>query len=198
MSTFICSCCRVSLRRAIRIQTQSITNSIHKYSSRPPRDKLADINILLSEPSWSVRSLLPDPEAPQSEEITPTKLHHLLRLSALPLPKSPEEEAEMLKILHSQLHFVKDIQKVDTGGVEPLQSIRNETKEGIKEITIGMEELKEALEKEEIKGRNRRPRRRRGVVVDAEKVEGWDVLETATETVELAGGKFFVVRSGKE
>jgi hypothetical protein len=125
-------------------------------------------------------------------------LHHLLRLSALPLPKSPEEEAEMLKTLHAQLHFVKDIQKVDTEGVEPLQSIRDETEEGIKDITIGMEKLKEAFEKEEIKGRNRRPRRRRGELVDPNEVEDWDVLGTAGEKVELAGGKYFVVRSGKE
>jgi Asp-tRNA(Asn)/Glu-tRNA(Gln) amidotransferase C subunit len=142
--------------------------------------------------------LLPDPVTPPSEEITPAKLHHLLRLSALPLPKSPKEEAEMLKTLHSQLHFVKDIQKVDTEGVEPLQSIRDETEEGVKDITIGMEELKEAFEKEEIKGRNRRPRRKRAEVLDTYEVEDWDVLGTAGETVEFAGGKFFVVRSGKD
>lgn len=104
----------------------------------------------------------------------------------------------MLKILHSQLHFVKDIQKVDTEGVEPLQSIRDETEQGIKETTIGMAELKKALEKEEIKGRNMRPRRKREEVVEKQKVEDWDVLGTAGETVELAGGKYFVVRSGKE
>ena len=104
----------------------------------------------------------------------------------------------MLKTLHSQLHFVKDIQKVDTEGVEPLQSIRDETEEGIKEITIGMEELKEAFEKEEIKGRNRRPRRRRGEVVDTTGTEDWDILGTAGEKVDLAGGRYFVVRSGRE
>jgi len=104
----------------------------------------------------------------------------------------------MLKTLHSQLHFVRDIQKVDTEGVERLQSIRDETTEGIEDITIGMEELKEAFEKEEIKGKNRRPRRKKGEVVDTKGVEDWDVLGTAGEKVELGGGKFFVVRSGKE
>jgi Asp-tRNA(Asn)/Glu-tRNA(Gln) amidotransferase C subunit len=198
MSGFICAHCRASLQRIVRVQKRSITAEARKYSSEPPRKDLVDIDALLSKPSWSVRSLLPDPQAPPSEEITPAKLHHLLRLSALPLPKSPEEEAEMLKTLHSQLHFVKDIQKVNTQGVEPLHSIRDETEEGIKDITIGMEELKEAFEKEEIKGRNRRPRRKRGEVLDTKSVEGWDVLGTAGETVELAGGKFFVVRSGKE
>jgi Asp-tRNA(Asn)/Glu-tRNA(Gln) amidotransferase C subunit len=182
----------------MRSQRLAIASSIRKHSTGPRRKDLIDIDALLSKPTWSVRSLLPDPAAPPSEEITPEKLHHLLRLSALPLPKSPEEEAEMLKTLHSQLHFVKDIQKVDTEGVEPLQSIRDETEEGFKDITIGMEELKEAFEKEEIKGRNRRPRRRRGDVVDTTGVEDWDVFGTASEKVELAGGKFFVVRSGKE
>jgi Asp-tRNA(Asn)/Glu-tRNA(Gln) amidotransferase C subunit len=198
MSGFICARCRASLQSIIRVQKRAFTASTRKYSSEPPRKDLVDIDALLSKPTWSVRSLLPDPEAPPSEEITPAKLHHLLRLSALPLPKSPEEEAEMLKTLHSQLHFVKDIQKVDTEGVEPLQSIRDETEEGIKDITIGMKELEEAFEKEEIKGRNKRPRRKRGEAVGTKGVEDWDVLGTAGEKVELAGGKFFVVRSGKE
>jgi Asp-tRNA(Asn)/Glu-tRNA(Gln) amidotransferase C subunit len=198
MSGFICLRCCSSLRRVLRAQSRSINSSVRNSSPEPLRNKLVDIDALLSKPTWSVRSLLPDPDAPPSEEITPAKLHHLLRLSALPLPKSLDEEAEMLKTLHSQLHFVKDIQKVDTEGVEPLRSIRDETEEGVKEITIGMEDLKEAFEKEEIKGRNRRPRRRRGYMVDAQGVEDWDVLGTAGEKVELAGGKYFVVRSGKE
>ncbi|PMD22699.1 hypothetical protein NA56DRAFT_678803 [Hyaloscypha hepaticicola] len=198
MSGFICSRCRASLQRVMHNQKRSINRSVREYSTKPRRANLIDINALLSKSTWSVRSLLPDPNAPPSEEITPAKLHHLLRLSALPLPTSPKEEAEMLKTLHSQLHFVKDIQKVDTEGVEPLQSIRDETEEGVKDITIGMEELKEAFEKEEIEGRNRRPRRRRVEVVDTNEVEDWDVLGTAGEKVELAGGQYFVVRSGKE
>ncbi|OWP02340.1 hypothetical protein B2J93_3128 [Marssonina coronariae] len=133
---------------------------------------------------------------PASSEITPKKLHHLLRLSALPLPKSSEEEASMLATLHSQLHFVQDIQNVDTEGVEPLQSIRDETEDGIKDATIGVEELREALGKEDFKGRNRRPKRRREVV-DAREVENWNVLGTAGEEVKTPSGRFFVVRSGK-
>lgn len=103
----------------------------------------------------------------------------------------------MIKTLHTQLHFVRDIQKVNTEGVEPLRSIRDETEEGIKEITIGMDELKDAFAKEDIVGKNRRPRRRRGGVVDAKGVEDWDVTGCATETVEMGGGRYFVVRSGK-
>jgi Asp-tRNA(Asn)/Glu-tRNA(Gln) amidotransferase C subunit len=157
------------------------------------------IDEMLSKPTWSVRSLLPSSslETPPEEEITPAKLHHLLRLSALPLPTSPEEEASMLKTLHSQLHFVRDIQKVDTEGVEPLVAIRDETEEGIREVTIGVEQLKEALAKEIVVGRNRRPRRRAGDVVDGRGVEDWDVLGTAGEIVGGPTGRFFVVRSGK-
>jgi Asp-tRNA(Asn)/Glu-tRNA(Gln) amidotransferase C subunit len=157
------------------------------------------IDEMLSKPTWSVRSLLPfsSLETPPEDEITPAKLHHLLRLSALPLPTSPEEEASMLKTLHSQLHFVRDIQKVDTEGVEPLVAIRDETEEGIREITIGVEQVKDALEMEEVVGRNRRPRRRTEGVGDLQGVEDWDVLRTAGEKVEGPTGKFFVVRSGK-
>lgn len=104
----------------------------------------------------------------------------------------------MLATLHAQLHFVRDIQNVDTEGVEPLQSIRDETEEGIREVTIGLDQLKEALAKEDVVGRNRRPRRRRTEKVDAKDVEDWDVLGTAGDKVETPGGKYFVVRSGKD
>jgi hypothetical protein len=103
----------------------------------------------------------------------------------------------MLQTLHSQLHFVRDIQNVNTEGVEPLQSIRDETEEGIREATIGIEELKEALAAEAIKGRNRRPKRRRGDPVDTKGVEDWDVLGTASEKDETSLGSFFVVRGGQ-
>jgi len=93
---------------------------------------------------------------------------------------------------------VRDIQSVDTKGMEPLQSLRDETEEGIREATIGLNDLKDAFENEEIVGRNRRPRRKRGNLVDTKGVEDWDVLGTATEKVETPGGRFFVVRSGKE
>lgn len=78
-----------------------------------------------------------------------------------------------------------------------MQSIRDETEEGVKDITIELETLKEALGKEDIKGRNRRPRRRRGEVVDTKGMEDWDVLKTAGEKLETPGGSFFIVRSGK-
>lgn len=195
MSNFICQSCRVSLGQGLR---RNRTYSTRTHSSRTTSKAPLDIAALLSKPTWSVRSLIPTGSKPPSSEITPQKLHHLLRLSALPLPKSPEVEASMLATIHSQLHFVQDIQNVDTEGVEPLQSIRDETEEGIKDITIGLETLREALGKEDIKGRNKRPRRRRGEVVNTKGVEDWDVTKTASEKVETPGGKFFIVRSGKE
>ena len=93
---------------------------------------------------------------------------------------------------------MRDIQSVDTEGVEPLQSIRDETEEGIKEATIGMKDLRRAFKDEVVIGRNKRPRRKRGRPVDTKGVEDWDVLGTAGEKVELGGSRFFVVRSGKE
>ena len=76
-------------------------------------------------------------------------------------------------------------------------AIRDETEEGIREITIGVEQVKDALEQEVFVGRNRRPRRRTGGVGDLQRVEDWDVLGTAGEKVEGPTGRFFVVRIGK-
>ncbi|KAF4636732.1 hypothetical protein G7Y89_g1354 [Cudoniella acicularis] len=194
MSAFICTNCRASLRQALRRRAFPITRS---YSSNIPPQKPLNIEALLSEPTWSVRAHFAESSAKPSPQITPKQLHHLLRLSALPLPKSEDEQRQMLETLRSQLQFVRDVQEVDTEGVEPLQSIRDETEEGIKEATIGLEDMREALAKEDIQGRSRRPRRRRGEPVDTEGVEDWDVLGTASEKVETPGGRFFVVRSGK-
>ncbi|KAB8294903.1 hypothetical protein EYC80_006861 [Monilinia laxa] len=158
-----------------------------------------NIDGLLSKPTWSVRSLLPSPNEKPAEEITVKQLHHLCRLSALPLPKTPEEEKKLLDTLHLQLHFLRDIQKVDTEGIEPLRSIRDETLEAEAHESIGLdtEEIKAALQKEEFEGRNKRPRRRTDGVVDTKGVENWDATATATENVEFGGGKYFIVRSGK-
>jgi len=104
----------------------------------------------------------------------------------------------MLQSLHAQLHFVGDIQSVDTQGVEPLVRIAEETEAGRKEATIGLEDLREALDKEVVTGRNKRSRRVREEVSTGEG-EDWDVFKTASETVEVPGsGRYFVVRSGKE
>jgi len=173
-------------------------------STEVPKDPIDEL--LDSKPSWSVRALLPSASDAPDSTVTPAQLHHLLRLSALPQPESPEEEEEMLKTLQTQLHFVKEIQSVDTTGVEPLQAIRDETEQGVKENTIGLASLEKALADEEIKGRNRRPRRKRDATLEHYKttdedswgeyneVREWDVLGTAKRTV----GKFFVVKNSKD
>lgn len=154
-----------------------------------------DIIAMLSKSTWSVRSLLP-PTTP-TKTISQKELHHLLRLSALPLPKSQAEEDKMLDSLHSQLHFVGDIQSVNTDGIEPLVRIAEETEGAIRENTIGLEDLRHVLDKEIVVGRNKRRRRVRSEE-NVGKGEDWDVFKTASETVEVPGsGRYFVVRSGK-
>ncbi|RYC53837.1 hypothetical protein CHU98_g12375, partial [Xylaria longipes] len=159
MSSTICSNCRLALRRTLRAARNSRQQSTVAASlTRPSRTQLSgptgtttsDLTSLLSQPTWSVRSLLPpsSPSPSQQTTITPATLHHLLRLSALPLPQTPEEESQMLSTLSSQLHFVRAIQGVDTAGVSPLRVIRDETAAGLREQTIGLAELWEALEAE--------------------------------------------------
>jgi Asp-tRNA(Asn)/Glu-tRNA(Gln) amidotransferase C subunit len=124
------------------------------------------IESALATPTWSVRSLLPPAEGKAAadistaEEITRDKLHHLLNLSALPLPKTPAEEQSLLDTLRAQIHFVREIQKVDTSGVEPLRAIRDETAEHIEETTVTLDDLREVFEQEEVVGRNGRIRRK--------------------------------------
>ncbi|KAI0885291.1 uncharacterized protein GGS22DRAFT_141893 [Annulohypoxylon maeteangense] len=210
MNSTICSHCRTALRqsrRALRMlqpRTTS-TGSVRKSSSSAP-NTTQDLENILSKPSWSVRSLLPSSASSESTTgsptITPQTLQHLLRLSALPPPKSTGEESRMLATLESQLQFVRAIRKVDTTGIEPLRAIRDETAQGMREQTIGLDQLKEALAGEDVVGHARRPRRRRagktkgnGQKVEENtdsSVEGWDVLGGASETV----GRYFVVRTG--
>ncbi|KAI9681314.1 MAG: hypothetical protein M1817_002597 [Caeruleum heppii] len=164
-----------------------------RYSSSSSRDDTLDE--LLSTPSWSVRSLLPSSEtAIKAPEVTSKQLHHLLRLSALPPPSSPAEETKMLQTLQSQLHFVQDIQSVDTTSVDPLRSIRDETPEAEAENEITMEKLKGAFDKEEVRGPSKRIRRKKGLTVDTKGAEDWDVLGLASRKV----GRYFVVESKKE
>ncbi|RDW82373.1 hypothetical protein BP6252_03485 [Coleophoma cylindrospora] len=175
--------------------TQDYVTSDERLRSSATQTPSNEIDELLSKPRWSVRSLLPPANPPINSEITPEKLHHLLRLSALPQPKDAEEEASMLETLHAQLHFVRDIQSVDTEGVEPLVGIRDETKAGLEQEMISLDspEIINALENEVVQGSNKRPRRRRDVKVDTQDAEKWNVLGTAGRTE----GRYFVVNSGK-
>lgn len=161
------------------------------YSSKPEE---ADIDSILAKPSWSVRSLLPDETAKPSPSVTPAQLRHLLRLSALPQPANKDEEAKMLETLESQIHFVREIQSVDASGVEPLQSIRDESPEAIQENTIGLEQLREALSQERVVGRNKRIQRIESERNERPDGDAWDgdALRHASKTK----GRFFVVETG--
>ncbi|KAK4101362.1 hypothetical protein N658DRAFT_425461 [Parathielavia hyrcaniae] len=210
------------LSRRIRLNPTRHASTASSHGPPPPSPRPQhDPYALLSTPTWSIRTLLPtspsqsnsnsnpnptqttpttqavEEEAePTTPKITPQTLSHLLRLSALPEPSHPAESAALLRTLHAQLHFVRDIQRVDTAGVEPLSSIRDETPEGLREATVTLTTLRHALAEEEVYGRCRRPRRKRRGGMETGKVEegveDWDVLGCAAETV----GRYFVVRSG--
>jgi Asp-tRNA(Asn)/Glu-tRNA(Gln) amidotransferase C subunit len=118
-------------------------------------------------------------------------------LSALPQPVDKAEETSMLRTLEAQIHFVKSIQNVDTKGILPLRAVRDESREAIKEATISLETLKEALAKEEVVGRRKKIQRQTTRIEDADashvESDQWDgnALASATKTA----GKFFVVQS---
>ena len=144
-----------------------------------------------SKPTWSTKSLT---DGPTPDLITPSELHHLLRLSALPLPDSAEEEERLVRSLQHQVRFVQRIQACDTTGVKPLIAIRDETDAAISEATVGYADLAEVLETEVPVGFFKRPRRARAGPVDTQGVEGWDALSTASEKA----GRYFVVRSKRQ
>lgn len=86
------------------------------------------------------------------------------------------------------------MQSVDTIGVNPLCAIRDETNQGILESTVTLETLKAVLDKEEVVGHYKRPRRTSNPNPNpGPETEGWDVLGTASRRA----GKFFVVQSKK-
>ena len=103
----------------------------------------------------------------------------------------------MLKTLESQIHFVKEIQKVGTVGGEPLRAIGDETAEGIEEQTIKLADLQEHLDAEELVGRNGRIKRRPKRDPEAKQAEDWDPF-TMSEGQEKIKGRYFFVRKEKK
>lgn len=88
-----------------------------------------------------------------------------------------------------------EIRKVDTTNITPLQSLRDEASAGRKEQEIGLEELADAFENEQIKGKYyKRIRRRQEEAGDGESARTWDVTGAARKKV----GRYFVVDGGKE
>ncbi|KAI4757215.1 hypothetical protein E4T52_09353 [Aureobasidium sp. EXF-3400] len=139
--------------------SRCLTRNFH--TTRPTRSKV-NVDDLLSRPTWSLDTLLPSStSASETPTITSKQLHHLLRLSALPPPADSHAEQKMLDSLHSHLHFVTHIRSVDTTGITPLQSLRDETTTGIKDQEIGLEDLEDAFSREEVKGRYYKRIRRR-------------------------------------
>jgi Asp-tRNA(Asn)/Glu-tRNA(Gln) amidotransferase C subunit len=151
-----------------------------------------DLETLLAAPAWSVESLLPPPTpAADAPSVSAKQLHHLLRLSALPLPESPNHEAKMLETLSAQLHFVGEMQRADTTGVQPLRAIRDETSIAEREQTITMDTLKDAFAKEKIIGRHYKRIQRDTTPVAADHGEDWPVLASAERKV----ARYFIVES---
>jgi Asp-tRNA(Asn)/Glu-tRNA(Gln) amidotransferase C subunit len=181
----------------VEIAEKVITDHVYHRPTPDPFVRNPKIREFLRTPTWSVRSLLPDPATveQQAPTVTPNQLHHLLRLSALPQPKDAEEESSMLKTLETQLHFVREIQKVDTVGVEPLVSIRDETPEAREEDTITLADLQEDLDAEEKVGTSGRVKRVARDDPEAKKAENWGLFKMAEGKM---AGRFFVVRKQKE
>ncbi|KAF2723988.1 hypothetical protein K431DRAFT_218424 [Polychaeton citri CBS 116435] len=181
----------------LRSFTTSGPGSEASKALEAPANGKVDIDTLLEKPSWSVSALMQPPTALVNlAPITSKQLHHLLRLSALPPPISLGEEHKMLSTLESQLHFVREIQKVDTTGVQPLTSLRDETTAGEKEAEIGLDALAEAVRAEEVRGKfHPRIRRKKGTVAisESQSVDQWDVLSCT----ERKAGRYFVVEGGK-
>ncbi|KGM91655.1 uncharacterized protein PADG_12225 [Paracoccidioides brasiliensis Pb18] len=187
--------------RSLRPFQRGIVNITYQRSSRrtrPPSPSAAvpivRSTFILSKPSWSVKSLLPqNTPLPQSSTVSSKQLHHLLKLSALPPPSSVEEEEEMLKTLESQIHFVREVQRIDTSGITPLRSIRDETVEAQKENTIGKKDLEESLKQEQYVGWSRRIQRTKAEKLTHPDGEVWDgdALKPASKVI----GRYFVVQS---
>ena len=175
--------------------TRKSSPTTSRFLSSTSMSTDAELEAMLSTPSWSVKSLFQSTSTSKEPPITQKQLHHLLRLSALPLPTSAAEEERMIKDLHSQLKFVQAIQSVDTTDVEPLQSIRDEREDAEAKREITVTTLQKELEKEEVVGRRGRIRRKKDLPIpEEEKVDGWDPLAQAPRTL----GKFIVVDTAKD
>ena len=98
----------------------------------------------------------------------------------------------MISTLQSQLQFVRTVQRVNTEGVKPLSAIQDETEAAVRENTIGLDDLKALLDKEEHVGHYRRPRRVKEKIES--EAESWDALGNASRKA----GRYFVVESASK
>lgn len=149
-----------------------------------------DIEAMLATPCWSVASLLGSPEAGrETPKVTQKQLHHLSRLTALPIPTSAEREAKLISDLQSQLRFVQAIQEVDTEGVEPLQR-----SEAMKENEIGLETLRHEFERERVVGKRGRIVKEKAQQEDGLEMNYWDPVAQASRKI----GRFIVVDTAND
>ncbi|KAL8783385.1 MAG: hypothetical protein Q9213_004644 [Squamulea squamosa] len=151
--------------------------------------------ILPCHPTWSLQDLVGKGSVGMEPQISEKELHHLLRLSALPSPKNIAEQQRMQQDLQSQLKFVKAIQEIEIpDSVKPLQSIRDETQDGMKEQEITVESLTDEFAKEEVVGIRGRIRKKKSLKVVVEEEEKWDPLALAPRTI----GRYIAVNTAKD
>ena len=99
----------------------------------------------------------------------------------------------MLETLRRQVHFVKQVQSVETEGVEPLVCIRDETAEYAESNTLGLEQMRPWLEREDV-DRNRTVRMRKTM---KKWWRTWDVFKLGKDcglTFPRTQGRYFVVK----
>ena len=101
----------------------------------------------------------------------------------------------MLRNLAAQLHFVQDVQNVNTDGIDPLCAVRDETFKAEAEQEVSVADLTEVLDREERVGFGGRIRWKKGMrATDAAKdaaEEDYDALCLA----ERKAGRYFIVQS---
>lgn len=158
-------------------------------------EDVAVLDEILGEPTWSARDLLPSGTVSTANEISPTQLRKLLRLSALPPPKDQEEESKLLATLASQLHFVQAVRNVDTAGVIPLRALRDETPAAESAAEITKTSLQQSFDNEKRIGKHYvRIRRQPFTSSETKEAEAWDPLQCATRR----SNRFFIVNGSKE
>ncbi|KAL9037766.1 MAG: hypothetical protein Q9180_003537 [Flavoplaca navasiana] len=168
---------------------------VKRAFSAPQSRQEGHDDFLPHHPTWSLQDLFQNRTGDAETQVSDKEVEHLLRLSALPIPKDLAEQQRMKKDLQSQLKFVKAIQEIDIpDSVKPLQSIRDETEEGMKEQEITVESLANEFAREDVVGIRGRIRRKEGTKAVKGKDERWDPLALAPRTI----GRYVAVNTAKD
>eukprot|EP00035_Acanthoeca_spectabilis_P024720 m.455048 g.455048 ORF g.455048 m.455048 type:complete len:152 (+) comp20799_c0_seq1:103-558(+) len=77
------------------------------------------------QPLWSVKQLVGTETGGEHDEVTAETVARLARLTHLSI--LPSENEQVQRQIRTLLHFVGCVQNVDTTGVEPLQSLLEDT-----------------------------------------------------------------------